>query len=322
MTTSGTVGQTIISTAKVIEHALRRCGLPTSAQSPEIVEIAQSCLFVLLTNFANSPLNLWCVERRLLGYESGRAEYKLPSGTSAVLNVLHCRPDAVLGSVESNILTLETTASVVQVGMQFSALPITDFVIETSLDGVTYTVVKQVSVIADEVNDSSEVYWFALDVRINCAFVRISQGTVSGLYACTSVTELTIEPLNRDSYAGLPNKASQAEQPTGYLFNKLLEPTLVLWPVPLDSTKHMALWVHRQVQDVGRLTQQLAIPARWYDATITHLAFRLSMELPGVDPARIALLQGLADKLTFEAAGEETDSAPIRLQPSIGAYTV
>jgi len=72
MATSGTVGQTVISTAKVIEHAVRRCGLLASQQTPEVVYVAKDCLFLLLMHYANTSLNLWCVERKLVGLQEGR----------------------------------------------------------------------------------------------------------------------------------------------------------------------------------------------------------------------------------------------------------
>ena len=107
---------------------------------------------------------------------------------------------------------------------------------------------------------------------------------------------------------------------TGYLFNKQIDPTVLVWPVPDSYTAHLSLWVHKQVEDVGLLTQTLAIPQRWFESTIIQLAFRLSLELPDVTPDRVTLLSGLADKFTLDVRGEESDSAPINLAPNISVY--
>ena len=87
MATSGTVAQTVISTAKVLEHALRRAGVTASAQTPDVVDVAKECLYLLLSHYANTSLNLWCIEKVLVPLTEGKAEYSLPRGTNDVLNV-------------------------------------------------------------------------------------------------------------------------------------------------------------------------------------------------------------------------------------------
>ena len=320
MATSGTVGQTVISTAKVLEHALRRCQIPTSNQTPETVLIAEECLYLLLMHYANTSFNLWCVDKVFIGYQDGRKDYPLPTGSNDVLNVLHCTPQlATKTTLIVNVQTLDQFYRVVRVGVKFSVLPLVDFIISTSADGVTYTDRKSARV--TDLSDSSLTYWYEFDPAVNCKYVQVSSGTVSSMLVATSTTDIPVSQLNRDMYSGLPNKDMPSSTVTNYLFGKTLDPFLTLWPVPNDETRHLMLWVHRNIQDVGRLTQVLAIPQRWFESTIIQLAFRLSLELPGVPDARIQLLSGLAAKFQIEASGEETDSAPIFLQPRIGSYT-
>lgn len=319
MATSGTVGQTIINTAKVLEHALRRCGLSPTVQTPEVVTIASECLYLLLAHYANRGLNLWCVERTLIGYQVGKKEYLLPVGTNDVLNELHCTPSLLTGVLAGNILTLDSSNTVVRIGVQFSVLPVADFILQTSTDGVAYT--NQVSVTYTTVTDTGVIYWYDLDPSVVCQYVKVTGGTASALYAANRVTEIPITPINRDTYQEFPNKDFQSGQVTSSYFNKTLTPSLTVWPVPDTATKHMSVVVHRQIQDVGTLTQQLAIPQRWFEATIIQLAFRLALELPGVDPGRVKILTELAEKFQIEAEDEETDSAPIYLRPRIAPYT-
>lgn len=320
MTTSGTVGQTIISTAKVIEHALRRAGVLASAQTPEIVDIAKECLFLLLTHYSNTSFNLWCVERKVIGYEPGRKEYLLPSQTNDVLNVLHGTPTlASILSLASNVATLESVQSVTRVGIKFSVLPTADYTVSVSSNGTDFYVGATGK--SSNTVDVDSVYWFDFDPLATCLSLSVSGGTVEAVYAATSVSEIPITPLNRDQYAELPNKDTPSSTVVNYLFNKTLNPSLFVWPVPSDKTRHMVVWVHRQIQDVGGLTQTLAIPSRWFESTIIQLAFRLSMELPGVDPARIKMLSELSQTFAIEVENEETDSAPSYVRPGISPYT-
>ena len=320
MSTSGTIGQTVISTSKVLEHALRRAGVATSLQTPETVYIAQECLYLLLTHYSNDGLNLWCLEPKIIGYEAGRKHYTLPVGTTDVLNVMHARPTLVAQeSLVANKVTLPAATTVTRVGIKFSALPTVDFTIDASIDDVVYT--QQATSKVFELSDVGRIYWFDLNVAAPYKYITVSTGTVESMYICASVVEIAISPFNRDDYTALPNKDLPSATVTNYLFNKTLEPFITVWPVPTDIDAHLVVWVHRQVQDVGKLTQLLAIPQRWFEATIIQLAFRLSMELPGVDPARVTLLQSLSEKFKIEVGSKETDSAPITLQPNISVYT-
>jgi len=318
MATSGTVAQTVISTAKVLEHALRRAGLPASAQTPDTVDVARECLYLLLAHYANTSLNLWCIEQKFIALVAGQPEYLLPAGTNDVLNVHLCTPTLLAQSeFAANISTLSAAATAVRAGVKFSVAPTTDFEIQTSLDGIDYSTVlacKAVDVVQG-------VNWYNLPVFAYCQYVKVSAGTVETIYAASSTSEIPVSPLNRDQYADLPNKSAMSEVPVNYLFNKTLAPSVILWQVPSEGTRHLSLYVHRQVQDVGSLTQTLAIPSRWFEATIIQLAFRLSMELPGIPPERIKMLLDLSEKFKIESTEGETDSAPISISPGISVYT-
>ena len=313
MATSGTVGMTVIGTNRVIEHAMRRAGVPPSLQTPEIVQIAQDCLYLLLTHYSNTSLNLWCISPALIPLVEGQLEYSLPVGTNDLLNVQFCTPQLASGSLVGNDLILDSLQGIVRVGVEFSVTP-ASFVLQSTVDGVDFSLIKTVT-------PTGSVTWFDLDPRVSSLGLKVVGGTVSHIWAATSVSEIPVEPLNRDQYSDLPNKTQSSSTVVNYQFRKTLNPTIVTWPVISEPQRHLSLWVHRQVEDVGSLGQTLAIPQRWFEATIIQLAFRLAMEIPGVPIERITLLQGLAGKFNIEATAEETDSAPTYVQPGISPYT-
>jgi hypothetical protein len=47
----------------------------------------------------------------------------------------------------------------------------------------------------------------------------------------------------------------------------------------------------------------------------------MSLELPGVDMARVAYLEGQAEKYLGQAEEEERDKSPIYFAPNISVYT-
>jgi len=141
-------------------------------------------------------------------------------------------------------------------------------------------------------------------------------------YLGNNSTEVTMARLNRDDYTNLPNKNFTANQPYQYWFNRTInQPTLTLWPVPSTSFVQMTVWYSAYIQDVGALNGQLAIPQRWYEATIFMLAHRMSLELPAVDLARIAYLEKMQDKFLYDVEQEERDKSPEYFSPNISVYT-
>jgi len=325
MATSGTIGTTTISTMKLLEKAVRRCGLMPQQLEPEIVATATEDLFMLLMSLSNRGLNLWCVDQQLMPLVSGKKTYVLPTGTTDVLNLLLCTPRSITGDFEltTNYATMpfeDGQSDVVRVGVKFSVLPTVSFQIQSSDDGVTWVTQKTVT----DFPEVDEFGWYDLDVVISATHIRLystTLGTVSDIIAASSVRELNIAAFNRDDYANQPNKNQQSITPVNYFFEKLVTPQITLWPVPSDDTAHLSLYRYRQIQDIGTLTQTIELPMRWFEAICWHLAARLAFELPGVDPARRAEVVQMANGMTLEVEGGETDNSPTYFAPNIGVYT-
>lgn len=92
MATSGTVGQTKINTARLLEKAIRRCGLSPASLTSETWESARETLFMFLMSLSSRGLNLWCVDRAVIPLVAGQATYLLPEGGLSVLNLLLSTP--------------------------------------------------------------------------------------------------------------------------------------------------------------------------------------------------------------------------------------
>jgi hypothetical protein len=72
---------------------------------------------------------------------------------------------------------------------------------------------------------------------------------------------------------------------------------------------------------MGTLIQTIEIPSRWIEGVIWQIAVRIGFETPGVDPKKLEQVMAMADKYLLEAEGDESDGAPIYLQPNISVYT-
>ena len=325
MTTSGTIGNTQIKTAKLLEKALRRCGLAPNIITPEIVSTAQEDLYMFLMSLATRGLNLWCVDKQLIGLKVGQATYSTPVGTLDVLNLMHCTPTVALDGTlfeDANNYQLSYLAdqSIVRFGVQFNTLTVSPIELQTSVDGLVWVTVKTLP--SDLV--TGVVNWYDLDPVQTSSHFRIhSVGafTVANLYLVSGVREIAISAFNRDDYANQPNKTQQSDFATNYFYEKLISPRFTLWPVPANQVNHVSMFRYRQVQDVGTLTEELEIPVRWLEAITWQLALRRAFEIPQVDPARRQEVAAMAQTQTIEIEAGETDGAPIYYAPNIGVYT-
>lgn len=322
MSTSGTIGTTTVNTARIIERAVRRCGILPQKLTPEITSLAMEGLYLLLLSMSGRGLNLWCVDKQFIGLVGGKLRYSLPVGTLEVLNLLLCEPQLATGVVTSPDGTyiqdsFSTSQGVVRLAVTLATLP-TSLTYQYSDDGLTWT-----SIALTTPTTIGEWIWYELPQQITANFHRVTgtaAGNLTGLRLVKDFREVVITQMNRDDYSSQPNKTLQSRNITSFNVEKLIAPAINLWPVPADDSRHLTLYRHRQIQDVGSLTQELELPNRWVEAIIWQLSLRLSFEIPEVDEKRRALIMTMSSPMTLEAESTETDGSPDYLAPNIGCY--
>jgi hypothetical protein len=326
MTTSGTVATTVLDTAKVLEHAFRRVKISPAMQTPEKVALAQDNLYLLLTNLSNRGLNLWAVEKRYIGLTQGQATYSCPTGTIDLLNLVYATPTRATGTDTTTATAistdLTTATNIVRIGVKASAVTAADtLTLSSSDDGVTWSTLSSTT---STTWATDTWYWFDVSPQVTAQYFKAAFGlaaTFTEFYLASQVNDLPVTAWNRDTYSVINDKSKQGHPSTTYFFEKLISPQVTVWPVPDTSYNYLTMWIHRQVQDVGTLTQTLEIPSRWYEAIIWELAVRLAFEIQGVDPSIIQAVQVMADKFTNEAEQEESDGMPLYIAPTIRGYT-
>ena len=335
MTTSGTVGLTKISTAVLVNKAIRRCGLNPLVQTPEILSTATEDLFMLILSLANRGINLWCVERILLPVIIGQARYELPPGTERILNVLQSSPTLLEGVTtilpSSHMVEYEEPVQVTRIGFRLHTSS-SQLQVQVSDDGFLWERVEFIEYPPRvETFAGGQLYWLDLKKTYLAKFLRLvnvvdlpqtpSPLLVTLLYVCSQSREIAMSAFNRDDYANQPNKTFTSQTITNYYFEKLIDPTMTFWPVPQTDQNCVIIYRQRQIQDIGDLQEEIEIPSRWYEAITWHLALRLAFEIPGVDPGRISAIQKMTQDMTLEVEGGETDDSPVNFAPRIGVYT-
>lgn len=328
MATSGTVDTTVIATDVVLAHAMRRCGVAASGQTPEILELAQESLYFLMLSLASRGLNLWCVDKQILDVTVGKKTYVLPPGTLDVLNVAFSTATYVTGTNSSAATyyktALSTATPVVRIGLTVSVLPTSSVLLQFSDDGSSWTTSTTVATTSITAGTRQ---WFDMNITGNHlyyrAFVASGSLSVTEFLLVNTISDLPVKAMNRDDYTALPIKDNPGSPAVNYFFEKLIDPQMTVWPVPNVSGNQICVWRHRQIQDVGTLTQEIEIPNRWFEEVIWQIAARLCFELPAgvVDPARMAAVLTMADKQLIEVESGETDHAPTYYAPAIRGYT-
>jgi hypothetical protein len=126
-----------------------------------------------------------------------------------------------------------------------------------------------------------------------------------------------ILPISRTEYASYPNKEQQGFTTT-YWFDRLLSPTVTLWPVPDGTTTSLKYYRVRQIQDANlQGGQTVEIPYMWLEAFAFALAQRLAMIWA---PEKAMMLKPLADESYAIAAAQNVETAQQYISPIISGY--
>lgn len=126
-----------------------------------------------------------------------------------------------------------------------------------------------------------------------------------------------ILPISRSEYASYPNPTQQGF-PTTYWFDRLISPTVTLWPVPDGTQSEFKYYRVRQIQDSNFTAgQQVEIPYYFLEAFAYGLAQRLAMIW---SPDKVAMIKPLADESYSIAAAQNIETAQQYISPMVSGY--
>lgn len=137
-------------------------------------------------------------------------------------------------------------------------------------------------------------------------------------YMVTDSIDRIIMPVSRSEYASYPNKTQQG-MTTVFWFDRLIAPTITLWPVP-DGTSATSLKYYRvrRLQDADMANgTTVEIPYLWLEAFADGLAYRLARIW---NPQMAVALKAQADESYQIAAAQNVENTPIFITPMITGY--
>jgi hypothetical protein len=326
MAVSGTISTTTFNTRRVIDHAFRRCRITAQRVTAEMQDIALDLLYLLLSEMASVKTPSWCIEKLILPMYEGQPIVTLPLGTEEVLNLNYRSLLQQVGIVTESATEYSVDFNghdtiVSTVGIKWLA-PSVDVTMEVSEDGDVWV---EVGTIPASVG-ANEWIWQDIVPAFAFPYFRLTSTdpmVLETVYLGNTPTEIPFGVLNRDTYTAQSNKVFTG-RPTTYWFQRdINQPVLNIWPAPNSYAEYSQLivWRHRQIMDVGTLQQELDIPQRWYEAIVSQLAYKLSMEIDIVDPSLIPTLAQLASINMRTAWDGDNDGSATTIQPWIAPYT-
>lgn len=126
-----------------------------------------------------------------------------------------------------------------------------------------------------------------------------------------------IMPFSRTDFASLADPTQQGF-PTSFWYNRAIEPTITLWPVPDSNTTYlMSYYVYTQMEDAKlRNGGQAAIPTWWINAYVADLAHRLARIYA---PALEAQRKADRDE-AYARACRQVEPSPLYITPGLSGY--
>ena len=302
MTTSGTYNFSP-GLGEITLYAYNLIGVRNTSVLQEHMISARMASNMLLSRWANQGVNLWAVDLQTVLFAQTPATTSA-SGTGTTATLTYATPNTPVYDVGSTI-----TVS----GMTPTGYNGTYTVTASSNGSVSYANATTGSqTVAGQITSSSYASTYSVapnTVVMLDTYIETDNGNGQPI-------DRLILPVSRTEYASYPNK-SQAGFSTTYWFDRLLSPTVTLWPVPNTGTS-LKYYRVRQVQDSNLPNgQTVEIPYMWLEAFAYSLAQRLATIWA---PDRVALLKPMADEAYAIAAAQNIETAQQYISPILSGY--
>lgn len=343
MSTSGTFTFGSSNNDAVVTEAFERLGILGDALTAQQIQSATRSFNLLLSQWISQGPNLWTVKEEMLSLTPNQGTYSMPTATSCILEATIRTSQRPLGGTayssaggtaayafDDNSLTACTQTSadgyisyyygangdygIAMVGIQSNVTTTYTLVGEYSSDNVTWT--NSITIPAQTYTAGINV-WFIPQVPTNATYYRIRETggatlNVQELYFNTTLNDVPITAISRSEWVSYPNK-NQSGRPTSFYFNRQINPSVTLWPVPSAGYNNLYYTRVEEMQDVGSLTNTPQIPQRFFEAACSGMAWRLAMKYA---PEKAEALKADYQQAFDIACREDRERVPTRIYGS------
>ena len=304
MTTSGTYAFNP-SLGELTLYAFNLCGLRNTSLLQEHMESARMASNLLLARWSNQGVNLWAVDKVVVPLDQEVVITGI-SGDGALVTVSYA-------SVDTPVYTANTP--IVISGVTPSSYNGSYLVVSSSPGKVIFASTNTATYTSGGIIEASD---FISTYSVDPNTVMILDAYVTNTQTGDNIDRIIL-PVSRTEYASYPNK-EQSGFPTFFWFDRLISPTVTLWPVPFPNNGPTVLKYYRvkRLQDSAFTNgQTVEIPYLWLEAFAYALAQRLAMIW---SPEKVPMLQPFADEAYNVAAEQNVETANQYITPQISGY--
>ena len=303
MTTSGTYAFNP-SLGELTLYSFNLAGLRNTSLVQEHMQSAKMATNMMLANWANQGVNLWKVDL---------VTVQLVQSLSVVTATVSSGT-ATLTYSTPNTPVYPVGFSITVAGVDVSGYNGNFTVTASSAGSVSYVTTAVTTGTGGTITSSTPSPTYS----VNPSTVVILDAYMGIVPASGPEIDRIIMPISRTEYASYPNK-SQTGFSTTFWFDRLISPTVTLWPAP-DGTSAQVLKYYRvtQIEDSNFSGgQTVDIPYLWLEAFADGLAYRLAKVWnPQLAPA----LKGIADETYSIASRQNVESAQQYISPQVIGY--
>ena len=289
-----------LNVAEIIEEAFERCGLESRTGYDAVT--ARRSLNLMLADWANRGINLWTVRQfsqTLAQLSSTSAVDTYPVGTitatvgdSSSLSV----GETITGSSSSTTAKIITKPSGTTLTLTVPSGAFTaSETITGSSSGATTTISADPSL--DDVQNTIDI----LDMVVR-----------------RSGSDIAVNRISRSDYLAIPDKDDQARA-TQFFVDRLITPTVTIWPVPENSTDALIYYRLVRIDDADASVDTMEVPFRFLPSLVSGLAFSIAVKRA---PKRMADLKTAYEEDFFRAATEDRDRSSLQLVPTASSIQV
>jgi len=299
MATSGSVDFNL-DMAEITEEAFERCGL--ELRTGYDAKTARRSLNLLFADWANRGLNLWTIEQvtqTLARLSSSSSVATYPIGT-ITMTVGASGSFSVGETITGG--TSGTTASIIT---------------KPTSTTMTLTVPSGDFTASETITGSSSAA--TTTVTANPGLTDV-QATVDLLEVVVKRdnNDISVSRINRQDYLNIPTKTTQG-RPTQYYVDRLITPTITVWPSPENSTDQLIYYRVKRLDDADTSTNNAQVPFRFLPCLVAGLAYQISVKKA---PNRIGMLKDIYEEEFARAAAEDGERTALRLVPTYSSLSI
>jgi len=345
-----------ITVNQIVIESFERIGLTLPELVGNPLSSAINSLNILLTDWARYN-NLYSIQPFMTNLIGSQKNYQLPIGTAdiperevSVANITRqlggaassdsgvaenafdgnpntaCIQNSPNGWIEFQYDNNNEGFAIDYIGIQANVTTQYNLIIEYAINTYNYINDIWTTVITpgSQTYTQGQQVWFVNKVAQLAVAWRIRETggdilNIQEIYFCTHNISRQISLLSRSQYLGIATK-DQLGSVSSYLFNRDINPSITLWPVPDGKLNYPYLILNLKILNpqINNLTDIINIPNRFYEALCANLALKLAEKdkIMGIEvsPDKMANLMQSAAKSMEDIEQEDTEHAPYIFQ--------